>query len=197
MLEHVRSHAPSSTLYLFGCAGVRRVESCLPGPARQAVATIEEMLDRLDRLLTPEEILARSREAVAALNAAAGSTAVRAARFLIGPNDQAAVHAATYALMAVPRADWRNELAAQCDLVRCLFGNPFRPSRLDPTWLEHGGGARDLARVIRSERRFDDLPILADALEDAGCADQELLDHCRHRGPHGRGCWAIRLLDRS
>jgi hypothetical protein len=88
-----------------------------------------------------------------------------------------------------------NGLIAQCDLVRCIFGNPFRPSRLDPAWLGANGGAvRDLASVIRAEARFADLPILADALEDAGCTDGQVLDHCREPGPHGRGCWVLDLL---
>ena len=43
-------------------------------------------------------------------------------------------------------------------------------------------------------RRFEDLPILADALEEAGCANQDLLAHCRHSGEHVRGCWAVDLL---
>jgi hypothetical protein len=51
-----------------------------------------------------------------------------------------------------------------------------------------------LARGIYDDRAFDRLPILADALEDAGCHDTAILDHCRQPGPHVRGCWVVDLL---
>jgi hypothetical protein len=73
------------------------------------------------------------------------------------------------------------------DLVRCLFGDPFRPVRFDPTW--NTTAALGLARTIYEERAFDRLPILADALEDAGCGDPAVLGHCRRDATHARGCW--------
>src|SRR5262249_34236984 len=128
------------------------------------------------------------------LQSAPESMAVLAARHVVG-DPLAAVHAATYSLAAVQMEAWREELAIQCDLVRCLFGNPFHPSRLETTWLRHERGAVvNLARVIHDEARFADLPILADALEDAGCTDEQLLNHCREPGVHARGCWAVDLL---
>jgi hypothetical protein len=51
-----------------------------------------------------------------------------------------------------------------------------------------------MAQAIYNERGFDRLPILGDALEDAGCTDRDILDHCRGPGPHVRGCWAVDLL---
>jgi len=51
-----------------------------------------------------------------------------------------------------------------------------------------------LARAIYEEGRCGDLPILADALEDAGCTDADILEHCRSAGPHVRGCWLLDLL---
>jgi hypothetical protein len=86
-----------------------------------------------------------------------------------------------------------------CGLLRCLLGNPFRTVALDPACAsptavalafvacEHRvlpGGTLDPAR----------LAVLADALQDAGCADVELLNHCRGPGPHIRGCWALDLI---
>jgi hypothetical protein len=92
-------------------------------------------------------------------------------------------------------ADCEAERQAQCELLRDLFGSPFRPVSLDPVWLAWNDGAvRKLAQTIYDERRFGDLPILADALEDAGCADDGLLGHLRGKGPHVRGCWALDLL---
>jgi ATP-dependent Clp protease ATP-binding subunit ClpA len=66
---------------------------------------------------------------------------------------------------------------------------------LDPSWLLwNGGTVKKMARVIRRERRWGDLPILADALEEAGCTDQEILTHCRQPGEHASGCWVVALL---
>jgi hypothetical protein len=87
------------------------------------------------------------------------------------------------------------ERAAQAAILLEIFGNPFRPVPVDPRWRawERGTIPR-LARVLYDERRFADLPVLADALEDAGCADADILSHCRAGGPHVRGCWAVDLL---
>jgi hypothetical protein len=80
-------------------------------------------------------------------------------------------------------------------LLYCVFGNPFRPTTLNPGWLTwQGGTIRRLAQSIYEERAFGCLPLLADALEKAGCHDAALLDHCRTPGPHVRGCWVIDLL---
>jgi hypothetical protein len=77
-------------------------------------------------------------------------------------------------------------------LVRDVFGNPFRPDTFDPAGLTGSAGAAvELAQVLYDECAFDRLPILADALEEAGCTDGELLLHLRGPGPHVRGCWAL------
>jgi hypothetical protein len=91
------------------------------------------------------------------------------------------------------------EKAAQCELLRELVGNPFRPTpALEARWLAWSGGVVvALARAAYDESRFNDLPIIADALEEAGCGHPALLAHLRGPGPHARGCWALdRLLDR-
>jgi hypothetical protein len=80
-------------------------------------------------------------------------------------------------------------------LVLDVFGNPFRPVRAERGWLEWGRGTVPaLARAIYEERGFDRLPVLADALEDAGCASAEALAHCRGEGPHVRGCWVVDVI---
>jgi hypothetical protein len=81
---------------------------------------------------------------------------------------------------------------AQTDLLRDIIGNPFRPVALDPAWRTTA--VLGLAEAIYADRAFDRLPILADALEEAGCANADLLDHCRGLGPHVRGCWAVDLI---
>jgi hypothetical protein len=87
------------------------------------------------------------------------------------------------------------ERTAQAELLRDLFGNPFRPIPMDPAWLRWGeGSVPKIAQAIYDERCFGDLPVLADALEDAGCTAMDILTHCRHPGEHVRGCWVIDLL---
>ena len=83
-------------------------------------------------------------------------------------------------------------LAERAKLLKDLFGNPFRPVTADPSWLTSTVVA--LANGIYTDRAFDRLPILADALQDAGCDDEEVLNHCRSEGLHVRGCWVVDLL---
>jgi hypothetical protein len=87
------------------------------------------------------------------------------------------------------------DVIEQAGLLRDIVGNPFRPAAIRPEVLAWDGGrVSKLGQPIYDERRFDDLPILADALEDAGCTDQGILDHLRSPGPHVRGCWVVDLL---
>jgi hypothetical protein len=80
-------------------------------------------------------------------------------------------------------------------LIRDIFGNPFRPITVDPSWLTwHDGTIRKLAQGIYDDPAFDHLSILADALEEAGCDNADILAHCRQPGPHVRGCWIVDLL---
>jgi hypothetical protein len=82
-------------------------------------------------------------------------------------------------------------------LLREIVGNPFRRAKPDKQWLTSDVLA--LARGIYDERAFDRMPILADALQDAGCNDHEILSHCRNPDrEHARGCWLIdRILGKS
>jgi hypothetical protein len=90
-------------------------------------------------------------------------------------------------------SEWDNERKAQCDYLRDIFGLlPFRPVQLDPTWLTRT--VKRLTEVICVEGAFERLPILADALEDAGCTNAPLLAHCREGGNHVRGCWVVALI---
>jgi hypothetical protein len=84
------------------------------------------------------------------------------------------------------------EQAEQTGLLRDIFGNPFRPVVQDPRWRTPEVVA--LARTIYEERRYQDMPVLADALEEAGCADPDILRHCREPGEHVRGCWVLDLV---
>ncbi len=81
---------------------------------------------------------------------------------------------------------------ANAELIRDVFGNPFRPITLDPSWLTFT--ITTLARQMYESRDFSAMPILADALQDSGCEDPQILNHCRGEGVHVRGCFVIDLL---
>ncbi len=84
------------------------------------------------------------------------------------------------------------ERAAQCALLRDIFGNPFRPTTLDSSWLNPA--VKALAQIIYDDRTFDQMPILANSFVKSGCADPEILNHLRGSGPHVRGCWVVDLV---
>jgi hypothetical protein len=88
------------------------------------------------------------------------------------------------------------ERAGQALLVRDVFGNPFQPRHfLDAAWLTwNRGTVRNIAQAIYQGHAFDGLPVLADALEDAGCKEERILAHCRSGGAHVRGCFVVDLL---
>jgi hypothetical protein len=83
----------------------------------------------------------------------------------------------------------------QCRLLRDIMGNPFRPVSLSRWALEWNDAALvKLARGIYERDCFGELPLLADALEGAGCAECDVLRHCRGEQQHVRGCWVIDLV---
>jgi hypothetical protein len=90
----------------------------------------------------------------------------------------------------------RNAIAAEqkscCEVLREVVGNPFLPAGIVPSWQTQAGVV--LARRAYESRDFTALPILGNALEDAGCTDRTILDHCRGPGPHVRGCWVVDLI---
>jgi hypothetical protein len=83
----------------------------------------------------------------------------------------------------------RHELSAQVALMRCIFGNPFRPGTLAPLRLPEA--VVSMARAIYEDGSFAELPILADVLEEARSGELDLLSHCRAGTDHVRGCWVI------
>jgi hypothetical protein len=106
----------------------------------------------------------------------------------------------------VPRQQVEAELAQEvrslCRGVQVLRDgiNPFLPGSnvIDPCLLAWKDDTIPrLAQAIRDEEAFERLPILADALEDAGCSNEQVLEHLRGPGPHHRSCWCLALvLDR-
>jgi hypothetical protein len=105
-----------------------------------------------------------------------------------------AAYAVGWGAMPAGATDLDQALAApeheqQGCLLRDIVGNPFRPVRFEDRWRDRNASA--CARAIYEERAFDRLPILADALEDAGCAEPAILEHCREQRQHVRGCWVL------
>jgi len=193
MVAHIRSSGSARKLRLFACACCYRVYTDGDGPEFDGVtiseryadgqATDEELkqaeddLDCGDYRYGPADY-ATSGEIDAVLGAAAAAT------WIVEYN--AAHHHPGPGLLA------DQERLAQAVLLRDIFGNPFRPVAVDPAWLTSAVVA--LAGGIYADRAFDRLPILADALQDAGCDSDDVLDHCRGPGPHVRGCWVVDLL---
>jgi hypothetical protein len=99
------------------------------------------------------------------------------------------------ALRAAGLASEEDARMAVVALLHDVLGNPFRRVKIKRPWLKWDGGTvPKLAQAIYAERAFDRLPVLADALEEADCADAELLGHLRGPGPHARGCHVIDAL---
>jgi hypothetical protein len=135
-----------------------------------------------------------------ALRASASAAAVAADDVISsnpGLHSQPGEHEATV------RAGQHAERYQQCRLLRDIFSNVFRPPpAVEPAWLSWGGGTVSrLAQAAYDKRQRPSghldparLLVLADALEEAGCADAELPGHLRGPGPHVRGCWVLDLL---
>jgi hypothetical protein len=180
-------------LRLFAVACCRRIGHTLKADRFQRVIEIVERV--ADGLATQQEL----RQAAAtvyggdhsAVQAVVHTDAYRAAERTAEAAAQWAGFVADWTGSSYP-AGQGAELIAQSALLRELFDNPFRPSGFSPMWLAwHDGIVPRLAEAIYEERAFERLPILGDALEDAGCTNQTILDHCRQTGAHVRGCWVL------
>jgi hypothetical protein len=211
MLEFLQGRANNRTLRLFAVACCRRVWPVVTDlQCRAAVEAAERFVDGLLSREKFEEVLQPVVSLWAELpDAEEGNWEpthymIAAARHL---NDAgAARHAARFAARGLACQAGRDggpeflaageaEEAVQCDLIRDLFGNPFRPFHLDPDWrIGPGRVAVQRAREIAREGKFESLPSLADELEQAGCGNRAVLEHCRGSGPHASGCWVVEAL---
>jgi hypothetical protein len=184
MLEFLRGKASDRKLRLFACACTRRVW---------------EPMWKLDRY-EPDGATVEAVEQLA--EGPADSVKLAGVRGraslevdLLACED--AFGAAWWATEELPMAmpEWQDEMAPQADLLRDIFGNPFRPVVIEPSWLTwHDRCAGKIAQGIYDERAFDRLPTLADILEEAGCTNRNLLDHCHQPEPHVRGCFVVDAL---
>jgi hypothetical protein len=198
-----RTKVGKRKLRLFACGCCRLIWKLLPDERfREAVEVAERFaegkavpeelaaaFDQADLLGTvtflPDKPGARSHTAAALANGAAVPSSFDAAfRMTIFP-----------LALAGHRVAKRNGKALTCDLLRCVFGNPFRQLTLDVAWRRWNDGTiPKMAQSIYNDRAFEQLPVLADALEDAGCNNSDMINHCRSPGPHVRGCWVVDLI---
>ena len=194
-----RTKSGRRKLRLFACGCCRLAWKTIPNKRlRDAVQTAERFADGTASAAE----LAAARAGVERLASDRGpygksSTRVRVAVDMAiattepGPYEAAHAMTATEAPLAGAMPESEAE-AYVCDLFRCVFGNPFRPAALPKGWRT--ADVLGLARAIYEDRAFDRLPLLADALMDAGCGDDQVLGHCRGAGPHVRGCWVVDLV---
>jgi hypothetical protein len=191
-------------LRLFLCACARRIWDLIPaGQPRQAVelgerlAEGERVASRIAKLrLQHDEGTLSARHAAHAASVCveknlrwATVVGAAAAAMAIGWSREEAQ--SSKQMQARDRGEAEEE-REQADLLRDVFGNLFRPVTLDRRWLTPTVVA--LARGIYNDNAFDRLPILADALQDADCDNEDVLGHCRGPGPHVRGCWVVDLV---
>jgi hypothetical protein len=216
LLQYQGAVGSERKLRLFACACCRRVGRLLNDAAScEALVVAERFADGL------VDDAARSAARKAAQRAAQGRGVVvrptgpkwerRAASAVYYALDRTASSAAWHApQLAVEALVWEagghqapgvtalqgDERSQQARLLRDIDGYPYRAwqSLASPIAACEDATVLDLALTIYEERAFNDAPALADALEDAGCADDALLGHLRGPGPHVRGCWVIDLL---
>jgi hypothetical protein len=185
MLEFLRDKASERKLRLFAVGCVRQLKlSDIDERIGQVIQTSEEYADGNAEW---NELLGARKLANAVFKDAL------AHRGLPGLGAGAVQHAGA---TAHPSANVAAHRVANIHLaatsLRDIFGNPFRPIALDSAWLTPKVVA--LAQAIYDDRAFDRMPELAAALEEAGCTNADILDHCRQPGEHVRGCWVVDLL---
>jgi hypothetical protein len=223
MLQCLKGKASTRKFRLFAVGCCQRIRHLLIDPRLHQA--LEAAVLFADDLLTFEVYQARLKEIFEALHADRESVRLAAwaadlavgGRCAITPNvllywiDQALaaeVQERCDALEVSERAErtkqeqtcvFGENRQAASDLLREIFGNPFRPGTLEPAWLTwHDGTVPKLAQSIYERTDSVSLPILADALEEAGCSEATILEHCRQPQEHVKGCWVLdRILGKT
>jgi hypothetical protein len=187
-------------LRLFACSCCRVVWDLLTDPrSRHAVEIAERFVEGM---ADQQELASASNEAHAihTLSTVAGYTGVTDLSWAVveltaeAPSANAVVTSVVgFRSRVAPSPPRRPAVESKVTaLIRDIFGNPFRSVTIETGWLTANVVA--IAQAIYDERAFDQLPILADSLEDAGCGNTDILNHCRQPGEHARGCWLIDLV---
>jgi hypothetical protein len=208
MLAYLRGRASHRKVQLFACACWRRLRHLLPDGRQRCFLDLleghadgpvpaEELqagLGLASAWRAPEDQWAQTRENLVArrlLRWGAHRRAWTAARQAARTAHEAAAWVGDWAAAA--------EDKAQCELLRDIFGNPYRQATADGAWRSWRGGLIPaMAQAAYEERQLpsglldnDRLAVLADALEEAGCEERQILDHLRAGGDHVRGCFVV------
>lgn len=206
MLLHLGDHASARKLRLYACAwGYAVWDRLTDQRSREAILTAERFVEGLASLADLFTAFTAAEQAWNEIPEVRGNRRVWGNKALTGT--RTARRAAGRA-RDVASPEWGVRLAWHFGLgekaavklvlanyLRDIFGVPGRPVAIEPAWLAwQGGTIRRIAETIYEDRAFDHLPVLADGLEDAGCANTEILGHCRQTGDHARGCWLLDAL---
>lgn len=196
MLEFLRGKATDRKLRLFGCACCRHIWHLLTDErSRKAVEVAEQFADGAAR---KRECQSAHRAAITVAWVAeveAFDCHTHAAALTAGfPLNVSEIAEGVEQWGAKTSDDVLRAKATQAGFLHCIMGNPFRPLLVPSSVLAwNDATVVKLAQEIYDDRAFDRLPILADALEEAGCIDADILNHCRQPGEHVRGCWIVDL----
>jgi hypothetical protein len=200
MLEFLRGKISDRKLRLFAVASFGRLVALLPDPRqRRGIAVLEQLAEGAITKAECRGVTAEVRQAIPRDEWAAGMPPTDDPHYiaLMLYREFCSSSIAVHAIQATAGlADGAGEQHQQARLMRDIAGPcPFRPVPADASWLRwNDGTVVKLAQAIYDERAFDRLPVLADALEEAGCHDDDMLAHCRQPGEHVRGCWVVDLL---
>jgi len=179
MLKFMEANVSERKLQVFYCASARRVWHLMDTKWQQSIERVELFFD--GRITLIDMMKASGLEEKDYKSVTVADTVEAICDFW---------HIAT---MNVGHS--LNERRGQANILRDIFGNPFRTATINPAWLTwNDGTVRKIAQAIYDEKAFDRMPILADALTDADCDNADLLNHCRREGPHVKGCWVVDLL---
>jgi hypothetical protein len=197
--RHVCARASERKLRLFAADCFRNVMRLLPDPRQhQAIATLDELAEGTADPTARRQAAGLSRRAFAEFPSRFGQPSpipvddphfVGLMLYREFMSSSLAHHATR---VSAGLADGADERERQIFVFRDIFGNPFRPVAFDPAWRTDT--AMSLAQTMYESRDFSAMPILADAFQDAGCTNDDVLNHCRGPGPHVRGCWIVDLV---
>jgi hypothetical protein len=205
MLQQLRGSSSDRRFRLFACACCRRIWDLLPDPANRGLVSAVE--DHPDGSFHDPEVYAAAVASSAREHELRVHPAYWVAKYLgRGFYKMTAADSALVVALKVASLVDKAEVEMHAGLVRDIFGSlPFRTARLDAAWRTPL--VQSLARAAYEGRVAPDpsrpgwltldrnrLLVLADALEEAGCDDADILGHCRQPGPHVRGCWLVDLL---
>ena len=223
MVNFLEGKMSERKLRLFTCACCRRVEHLLRYPRSKRALQIAEQFAEGAVSAEERQRASRSAKSALYAFRVPHNGMSRAADAVCSALQQSALHAArdtpgTVAGAVADNAVWKNfpprcqdardqafsaawhkaaaaEMSELIVLLRDIVGDPWGAVSIKPSWLHWKDGCvGKIAQTIYEEQAFERLPILADALEEAGCDDADILTHCRSAGRHVLGCWVLDLL---